>query len=202
MEMKSAPALLEDAVAAVPDRVWFEEVGGGSLTFAEAARESARWSDALRRLGVGDGDRVVTMLPSGTDSVLAWFGLAYLRAVDTGCNAAYLGDMLSYIITNSRAAVMIVSERYAGRLAGIGTGGLKTVVVPDASGLLDLPGLPPVVPVLHLPEPAAPRPVRRPGRVQRLAVLGRHPPLPGHRDRAHRDHGEFPGPAARPGRRR
>jgi hypothetical protein len=57
------------------------------------------------------------MLPSGTDSVLAWFGLAYLRAIDTGCNAAYLDDMLSYIITNSRAAVMIVSERYAGRLA-------------------------------------------------------------------------------------
>jgi crotonobetaine/carnitine-CoA ligase len=95
MEMKSAPALLEDAAAAAPGRVWFEEVGAGSLTFAETARESARWAAALRRLGVGDGDRVVTMLPSGTDSVLAWFGLAYLRAIDTGCNAAYLGDMLS-----------------------------------------------------------------------------------------------------------
>jgi hypothetical protein len=80
MEMKSAPALLEDAAAAAPDRVWFEEAGA-----------------------------------------------------DTGCNAAYLGDMLSYIITNSRAAVMIVSERYAGRLAGIDTGGLKTVVVPTPS---------------------------------------------------------------------
>jgi crotonobetaine/carnitine-CoA ligase len=142
MEMRSAPALLEDAAAAVPDCVWFEETGAGSLTFAEAARESARWAAALRQLGVGDGDRVVTMMPSGTDSVLAWFGLAYLRAVDTGCNAAYLGDMLSYIITNSRAAVMIVSERYAGRLAGIDTGGLKTVVVPDASGPLpDVPGV-------------------------------------------------------------
>jgi crotonobetaine/carnitine-CoA ligase len=142
MHIKSAPALLEEAAIAAPDRPWFEEAGGGSLTYGEAVREAGRWTAALRRLGVGEGDRVVTMLPSGVDSVLAWFGLAYLRAIDTGCNAAYLGDMLSYIITNSRASVMIVSERYAGRLAGIDTGGLTTVVVPDASGTLpEVPGV-------------------------------------------------------------
>ena len=85
-------------------------------------REVGRWTAALQRLGVSEGDRVVTMMPSGVDSVLAWFGLAYLRAIDTGCNAAHLGDMLSCIVTNSRATVMIVSERYVDRLVGIDTG--------------------------------------------------------------------------------
>jgi crotonobetaine/carnitine-CoA ligase len=51
--------------------------------------------------------------------------------VDTGCNQAYLGDMLSYIIINSRATVMIVSARYVDRLADIDTGALRLAVVPD-----------------------------------------------------------------------
>lgn len=62
MHIDSAPALLEQAAAADPDREWFTEVGGGSLTFGAALGEIRRWTA---------GGRVVTMLPSGTDSMLA-----------------------------------------------------------------------------------------------------------------------------------
>jgi carnitine-CoA ligase len=140
VDIWSAPALLEQVAAIDPEGPWFEEVDGRALTYGEALAEVRTWTGALRRLGVGEGDRVVTMLPSGADSVLAWFALAYLRALDTGCNQAYHGDMLSYVITNSRAGVLVVAERFMERLVGLDTGRLHTVVVPDARG--DLPALP------------------------------------------------------------
>src|SRR5262249_25094127 len=67
---------------------------------------------------------------------------AWLGAIEVPANSAYRGHMLQYLVENSEAEVLLISERFVDRLALVADEltRLKTVIVPDATG--DLPDLP------------------------------------------------------------
>src|SRR5581483_201800 len=138
-----APQLLEARAAAWPDRVAIDVVGRDAVvTYAELHDSVLRWAGAFRRLGVAAGERVAVMLPTSVDAYRAWFGLAWLRALEVPVNTDYRGGILAYLLGQSKARVAVVSARYLDRLAEVAAdvAGLETVVVPDADGPLpDLP---------------------------------------------------------------
>lgn len=136
------PHLLAARAEETPDGVYLQRVEGGELTYAQTSEAALRWADAFRRLGVGRGDTVASMLPTGFDPFVCWVGLNWLVAWEVPVNTAYQGRMLSYTLEDSGARVGVFAERYLPRLAAIvgDTGRLETVVVPDATGPLpDLP---------------------------------------------------------------
>ena len=60
------------------------------------------WAGALRRLGVGAGRPVVTMLPNSFEAYYAWLGAAWLGAIEVPANNMYRGDMLRHLLEDSR----------------------------------------------------------------------------------------------------
>jgi crotonobetaine/carnitine-CoA ligase len=132
------PQLLAERAETDPDRVFVQEVGGSSATYAQLWQSARLWSDAYRRLGVGAGEAVLTMLPFSLTAMQAWLGAAAIKAWDVPVNTMYRGRMLEHVLSNSDARVLVVSENYLEPLAEAAerTPRPRTVVVPDASGLV------------------------------------------------------------------
>jgi len=125
------PNLVARRAAATPGRLAIQSVEGGSMTYGELHRESLRWADAYRRLGVVPGDHVATMVTHSFESYLAWLGLSWLGAIEVPINTGYRGEMLRYLVDNSGAKVVVLSAAYVDRLAEVaGTlDRLETVVL-------------------------------------------------------------------------
>ena len=136
------PHLLAKLARDDPDAIAMQDVDGHSATRRELHDTNLRWADAYRRLGVEPGEHVVTMLPNSFVAFHAWLGLCWLGATEVPTNTMYRGDMLRYLVTDSAARTIIISERYVDALAGVAAelSSLDTVVVPDATG--ELPALP------------------------------------------------------------
>jgi carnitine-CoA ligase len=80
---RTIPQLLEEAVAAVPDRQWllFEE---DTYTYAEARDRIAAAAAGLRRRGVARGDPVLATAHNDPHYVFLWLATAYLGAIYAG----------------------------------------------------------------------------------------------------------------------
>jgi crotonobetaine/carnitine-CoA ligase len=120
------PALVADRAREFPDRVFLEEVGGKSWTYSEYHDFALRWAEALRRVGVTAGDRVVTMLSPSAAASCAWLGISWLRAIEVPCNTAFRGRMLGYLVDNSGAETIVIEDRFLDRLSEVADD-LKTV---------------------------------------------------------------------------
>jgi crotonobetaine/carnitine-CoA ligase len=137
------PHLIARHVEDVPDRIAMLDVDGHAATYRQLQDTYRTWSDALRRIGVQPDDTVITMLPNSFVAFEAWLGVAWLGAIEVPVNNAYLGDMLRYLVSDSRASVVVISKRFVERLAEVAAEleHLRTVVVPDADPG-ELPDLP------------------------------------------------------------
>ncbi|MCW8379730.1 AMP-binding protein [Streptomyces justiciae] len=148
------------------DRVFFQPVEGQAVTYAEVLAASYRWASVFARLGIGRGDRVLTMVPNRVEAYEIWLGLSWLGAIEVGLNTAYRGQMLRYTAEAAQARMIVIAEQFLDRLAPVAAelDGIEAIVVPDATdGAGDFPR--PVlhgaellaeaheVPELHTPEP-------------------------------------------------
>src|SRR5204863_8375099 len=79
--------------------------------------ESNRLARALGELGVGNGDRVATLLENGPAQVISFFAALKLGAVQVPVNTAYKGDFLRHQLADSGSKVMVVQGDFAGRVA-------------------------------------------------------------------------------------
>ena len=113
------PHLLAKLARDEPDAIAMQDVDGHSATRRELHETNLRWADAYRRLGVEPGEHVVTMLPNSFVAFHAWLGLCWLGATEVPTNTMYRGDMLRYLVTDSAARTIIISERYLDALAGV-----------------------------------------------------------------------------------
>ena len=73
----------DDAVAIV---AVLEDGQRRSLTYRELAAATASFSEALRRLGIGEGDRVAGWLPNVPETVIAMLAATSLGAVWSSCS--------------------------------------------------------------------------------------------------------------------
>jgi crotonobetaine/carnitine-CoA ligase len=131
------PHLLARLAEDEPEAIAMQDVDGRELTRRELHETNLRWADALLRVGVQPGDHVVTMLPNSFEAFHAWLGLAWLGATEVPANNMYRGQMLRYLIDNSGATTLVISERFVGQLAEVAAElpQLATVVVPDADAV-------------------------------------------------------------------
>ncbi|MCU1504421.1 MAG: putative crotonobetaine/carnitine-CoA ligase, partial [Ilumatobacteraceae bacterium] len=143
--------------------VYLEEVGGRRLDWAEADREGDAWASQLSAAGVGEGDRVLTMLPTCATGVTVWVGVGRLGAIEVPINTELVGTLLQHVVDTAGATAAIVSVRFLDVVVPcLRAAGVRHLFVPDAdpsdravhagrAALASVVGGPPelVAPVVH-----------------------------------------------------
>ncbi|HSF96505.1 MAG TPA: AMP-binding protein, partial [Thermohalobaculum sp.] len=100
--------LLQRRAAADPDGLYARYLGQ-PISFAAMDRRSDALAWALRRHGVGRGDRIALMLRSRPEVVALLFAIAKLGAVWVPVNVQARGDNLGFVLTHS-APKMVVAD--------------------------------------------------------------------------------------------
>src|SRR5690349_18448618 len=77
---ETIPELFDEAVAAVPDKVWLV-AGDESFTYAAARERIGRAAAALREAGLRPGDLVLATMRSTPDYLFTWLASAYAGSI-------------------------------------------------------------------------------------------------------------------------
>ncbi|SCF27784.1 long-chain acyl-CoA synthetase [Micromonospora purpureochromogenes] len=107
---------------------------GSTTTYAELDAQVARAAEALRRLGVGAGDRVALVLPNCPQHVIAFYAALRLGAVVVEHNPLYTPQELAHQLADHGARVAVVWDRAVSRVRGAGA--VETVVAVDLTRAL------------------------------------------------------------------
>ncbi|MGB6008466.1 class I adenylate-forming enzyme family protein [Castellaniella sp.] len=171
---QTIPGLLRYGASTWPDRIAVDD-GTEQINYATLAQRSARMRNALLELGIGRGDHVAYLLPSGIRWLEIFFATSALGAVLVPLNLTWTSEEIIQGLTLTDAKVLLVASEYRGaslieriqpltdRGASGMTPALRRIVLAqgdaDGSGLDSLErhltaALPPQAP--EAPSPAAP----------------------------------------------
>ncbi len=100
--------------------------GYRSATFAEVGSQAERLAKALRRLGVGDGDRVGTFTPNSQEHLVAYLAVPSMGSVLHTLNIRLFPEQLSYVTNHAEDKVIIAHASVLPLLANVWDD-LKTV---------------------------------------------------------------------------
>src|SRR5881398_1829742 len=89
------------------------------LTYAEFFDRCDRWSAALQKLGVGQGDRVAYIAPNTHAQLESFYAVPQIGAVLVPINFRLTADDFAYIIGHSGAKVVCVHSEYLDAVDGI-----------------------------------------------------------------------------------
>jgi len=123
-----------------PDAAAILFVDGPAWTWSEVLARTRAHARGLQRLGVRQGDCVLSFLPNGPLAVLNLLALAELGAIHVPVNAALRGAALEHVIASSGARLMIAHGGLVARLEGIDRALLRQLVVVGEE-TPDLPGV-------------------------------------------------------------
>jgi acetyl-CoA synthetase len=97
-----------------PDReaaVWVPEEGERrSPTWAELSRDVRRLAEALRELGVGEGDVVGTYLPMAPEAAIASHACAHIGAVQVPIFSGFAGAAVSARLADAGARLVLTAD--------------------------------------------------------------------------------------------
>lgn len=82
-------------------------------TYAEIRDGALKKALSLQALGVGPGDHVGLLLPTGMDFIETMFAAALLGAVTVPVNARYMPPELAYVVENADLKVLLTTDRIA-----------------------------------------------------------------------------------------
>jgi fatty acid CoA ligase FadD22 len=99
------------------DRPAFME-GGKVLTHGQVHDGAARVAGALRREGVGPGDRVLIALPDSRWFVWSFLGAVRLGALAVPVNPGLSGDEHAFLTADAEPAAVVCGEEQRGRFRG------------------------------------------------------------------------------------
>ncbi|MBL7497726.1 long-chain fatty acid--CoA ligase [Frankia sp. CNm7] len=105
--------LLEHAVTVYADQKLFTAQPGGDLTeatFAETGANAARLAHALVELGVGQGDRVATLMWNNQEHVEAYYAVPAMGAVLHPLNLRLPGEQIAFVANHAEDKVVIVDH--------------------------------------------------------------------------------------------
>ena len=82
-------------------------------SYAEIREAAFRRALSLQALGVGPGDHVGLLLPTGMDFIETMFAVALLGAVTVPVNARYMPPELAYLVENADLKVLLTTDKIA-----------------------------------------------------------------------------------------
>jgi fatty-acyl-CoA synthase len=134
--------ILEHGSAVHRDAEVVTWTGGGArrLGFAGVAERAARLAGALRRLGVGEGDRVATFQWNSQEHLEAYFAVPCMGAVLHTLNLRLFPDQLTYVVNHAEDRVVVVDDTLVPLLARVAPA-LRTVEHVVVVGSGDAPAL-------------------------------------------------------------
>src|ERR1700742_4625589 len=103
-------------------------------TMGECAGRARRLASGLADLGVGDGDRVATLLWNQTEHLELYFAVPLMGAVLHTLNPRLSADELTYIAGDAEDRVIVVDESLLAVLEQIDWSFERVIVVGDADG--------------------------------------------------------------------
>jgi benzoate-CoA ligase len=125
----AAVDLLERNLADRAGKVAFLDAEGGH-TFQAVADRSARTGAALLELGLAPGDRVALILQDGIDFIACFLGAIRSGLVPVALNTLLPAHDYAFLLADSGASAVVVSEPLAGVLAdAVALGGWKGPLV-------------------------------------------------------------------------
>lgn len=83
-----------------------------TLTYAHLAREVGKLANALRRLGVGEGDRVGVFLPMSPEAAIATLAIVRLGAIYTPCFSGYGAGAVASRLQDCEAKALITADGF------------------------------------------------------------------------------------------
>lgn len=110
------PYVLEAQAAGRPGGTCVRFDDGSLWTWDDAAAVGRRSAANLRQRGIDAADRVLIFLPNGRDWLVAWLGVAYLRAVVVPVHLSHRASMLAHVCNDSGATAIITTAELAERL--------------------------------------------------------------------------------------
>jgi acetyl-CoA synthetase len=91
--------------------VWAPEEGDRrSLTWAELSSEVRRLAEALRRLGIEEGDPVGIFLPMAPEAAIASHACAHIGAVQVPIFSGFAGPAVSSRLVDAQAKVVVTAD--------------------------------------------------------------------------------------------
>ncbi|MCH8029833.1 MAG: AMP-binding protein [Candidatus Dadabacteria bacterium] len=111
--------ILQKRAEELGDKPFLQFQNEPPISFREINDLANKVANALIASAVEKGDRVAVLLPNSADYVAVWFGILKAGAVMAPVNNAYKMDFLEYIIDNSDAKVLFISEELLERVAPI-----------------------------------------------------------------------------------
>ncbi|SCG16934.1 long-chain acyl-CoA synthetase [Micromonospora echinofusca] len=128
--------LLRDAARRFGPRVALDFFGA-TTTYADLDDQVGRAAEALRRLGVGRGDRVALVLPNCPQHVVAFYAVLRLGAVVVEHNPLYTPQELTHQLADHGARVAVVWDKVAPSVRGaVGATAVETVLAVDLTRAL------------------------------------------------------------------
>ena len=110
--------MLQAAAAATPDRTALV-CGEDRLSYRAYFAAVLALAAELRRLDIGPGDRVVTIMANSADAAIATFGVQASGAQLVPLNPAYTAAELAPVIADAEPKAALYDEMLADRLSGI-----------------------------------------------------------------------------------
>ena len=112
-------------------------------SFAEIREAAFHRALSLQALGVGPGDHVGLLLPTGMDFVETMFATALLGAVTVPINARYMPPELAYLVENADLKVLLTTDKIAEAVNFVERLNLALPELAQADAAkLELPGAP------------------------------------------------------------
>lgn len=108
-EQRTIGAIVEDKAATHGDRtfLFFKDE---QYSYRQLFEESNRVANALLKLGVKKGDKVVTVLPNFPEYLYIWWGIVKIGAWEIPINNNYRGAALVDVINRSDAQTAIIGQ--------------------------------------------------------------------------------------------
>ncbi len=101
---------------AKPAIIWEGDDGQSrTLNYAELGREVAKLANALRQLGVGEGDRVGVFLPMSPEAAIATLAVVRIGAIYTPCFSGYGPGAVASRLQDCEAKVLITADGFLRR---------------------------------------------------------------------------------------
>lgn len=127
--------LLDHWAATTPERIFAMFEDGEQWTWAQTRTKVLATAQALRQLGIKQGDSVGVWLPNGKTMVLVWFATNYLGARYCPINTSFRGNLLAHVISNAGAQVLVCHAGLMDRLHDVDLAQIQTIIVSgDYSG--------------------------------------------------------------------